>query len=214
MNRCYALPLLALCAVSVLAQAPAPASQTHTSDLGFSYSLPSDWTVVQTPSSLADVKQSQSEAATSEAEKKGIECVQIALTARHGNPASIVAVVQLPQSCFGQPITDKDLPGFAEGAMTNFKRAFVLSDPVYGSYFLGSHSLWIERVNGVAIGHAESHYTVEITCSVLRKGAVCWMVMATDHADLADFEQGRVTLDGETPAALVPASAFDVKPTP
>jgi hypothetical protein len=37
------------------------------------------------------------------------------------------------------------------------------------------------------------------------------MAMATDDAALRVFEQGAVTLDGESADALVPANAFDKK---
>jgi hypothetical protein len=56
------------------------------------------------------------------------------------------------------------------------------------------------------------NYTVETVCSVLKKGAVCWMAMAADKAGLQTFENGAVALDGEVPAALVPATAFEKKP--
>jgi hypothetical protein len=214
MNRRWNLAVFALCAASLLTQAQTPTAETHTSNMGFSYTLPSDWQVLQTPSTLSSVKQEQSAAASSETEKKGIECVEIALTARHTATGSVIVVVQLPEACFGQPITDKDLPGFANGAMQNIRRTLVLSDPIYGSYSLGTHDLQIERVTGVAIDHPESHYTVEITCTVLKRGAVCWMAMAANNTDLAAFEQGKVALDGEPPVALVPDSAFQQAPAP
>ncbi|MGB7546801.1 MAG: hypothetical protein WBM14_03555 [Terracidiphilus sp.] len=210
MNPRLLATLLVLCGASLLAQAPAP--ETHSSELGFSYSLPSDWEVVDAHPMLPVVKQQQTQSATSEAEKKGIECVQLALTARHGTPASVVVIVELPFACFGQQMTDKDLPGFAEGASEGIKKTFVVSEPVYGAYMLGTHSLWIERAQGVVIGHPEAQYTVEIACSLIKKGAVCWMAMASDKAALETFEHGSVTLDGEAPAVLVPATAFDKKP--
>jgi hypothetical protein len=207
MNRRWILALVAFCGPSLVVQAQTPA-QIHTSNMGFSYALPADWQVMQTPSTLSSVKQEQSAAASSETERKGIQCVEIALTARHTATGSVIVVVQLPEACFGQPITDKDLPGFAQGALTNIKRTLVLSDPVYGSYTLGSHGLQIERVTGVVLDHPEAHYAVEITCGVLKAGAVCWMAMAANNADLAAFEHGKVALDGEPPTALVPAIDF------
>ena len=216
MDRRWILALAAFCIASLPAITPAraqtAAQETHTSNMGFSYALPSDWQVMQTPSTLADVKQQQSAAASSETEKKGIQCVQIALTARHAATGSVIVVVQLPEACFGQPITEKDLPGFAKGALQNIRQSLILSDPVYGSYALGSHNLQIERVTGVAIDQPDAHYTVEITCGVLKSGAVCWMTMAANNADLGSFEHGKVALDGEPPVALVPGSAFQQKP--
>lgn len=213
MNLRLLVFLFLLFSASLLAQAPTAGSETHRSSLGFTYSLPANWEVVDSQPSLPALKQQQSQAASTEEEKKGIECVQIALTARHGSPASVVVVVQLPFACFGQQMSEKDLPGFAEGASQGIKRSFVISDPAYGAYTLGTHSLWIERAQGVVIGHPEAHYTVEITCSLLKQGAACWMTMAADDADLHAFEQGNVALDGEAPAALVPATAFDKKPS-
>jgi len=66
--------------------------------------------------------------------------------------------------------------------------------------------MWVERARGVLKDHPEVTYTVETVCSVLRKGAVCWMAMAKDDAALETFEHGAVSLDGEAPAALVPAA--------
>jgi hypothetical protein len=204
---------LILGAATLMAQAPVPAPETHTSDLGFSYTLPSDWEVVDTHPMLPVVKEQQSQSATSDDEKKGIECVQLALTARHGTPASVIAVMQLPFACFGQDMTNKDLPGFAQGASEGLKRTFVISEPVYGAYTLGSHDFWIERAQGVVIGHPEAQYTVEVACGLVKKGAVCWLATAVDKAALDTFEHGTVTLDGEAPTALVPATAFEKKPS-
>lgn len=212
MNPRFLAFLFLLFGASLLAQAPTAKSEAHRRSLGFSYNLPADWEVVDTQPTLPALKQQQSQAASTDEEKRGIECVQIALSARHGNPASVVVVVELPFACFGQQMSEKDLPGFAEGASQGIKRSFVISDPVYGTYMLGAHSLWIERAKGVVIGHPEAHYTVEIACGLLKQGAVCWMTMAADDADLRTFERAKVSLDGEAPVALVPATAFDKKP--
>ena len=205
--------LLLLSTSTLLAQATAPASQPHSNDLGFSYTLPSDWQVVDAAPSLPVVKQQADQNAASEDEKRGVACVQIALTARHGNPASVVVVVDLPFACFGQTMADKDLPGFAAGAAEGIKQSFDISDPVYGAYTLGAHSVWIERAKGTPKGHPESPYTVEIVCSLLKKGAVCWMAMAADPGALQIFESGSVALEGEPASVLVPTTAFDKKPS-
>jgi hypothetical protein len=198
----------------LLAQAPAaaPAPQIHTSDIGFTYSIPADWEVVDTKLTLPEVQQKVENEATSEDERKGAACVQVALTARHGTPASVVVVVALPFACFGQQMTDKDLPDFASGASEGLKKSFDISGPIHGAYSLGAHSFWIERATGTFIGHPEVKYTVETVCSILKKGAVCWMSMAADDAALQTFEHGAVALDGEAAPALVPAQAFAKKP--
>lgn len=220
--------LLALCCVPLLAQSPAAApatpssaqapaaarvAQSHSSEIGFTYSLPLDWEVMDAQPMLPAVKQQQAETATSEGEKKGISCTQIALLAREGNPArTVVVVVALPFACFGQTMTDKDLPGFAEGVALGLKKSFEISNPLYGAYTLGTHHLWIERAIGSAIGQPEVKRTVETVCAVLKKGAICWIAQAADQEGLQTFESGAVTLDGYSAPALVPAGTLQKNP--
>jgi hypothetical protein len=130
------------------------------------------------------------------------------MTAKHGSPASAVVVMALPFSCYGQTLTATDLKNFGEGAGEGMKQAFNITEPVDSTYSLGSHTVWIERAKGTPKNHPESPFTFEIACTVLEKGAVCWMTMAADGTSLQEFEQGTVSLDGEAPTALVPANAF------
>ncbi len=130
------------------------------------------------------------------------------MTARHGNPASVVVVVALPFSCYGQTMTASDLENFGEGAAEGMKQTFDVTGPLQSTYSLGSHTVWIERAKGTPKNHTESSFTFEIACAVLEKGAACWMTMAADAGSLKAFEQGTVSLDGETPRALVPANVF------
>ena len=150
--------------------------------------------------------------AKTEDEKKEINCVQVPISARHGAPPSFLAVMALPFDCFGQIMTAKDLPGFAEGALKAPEKVFDFGDPVFGTYAMGSHSMWIERAKGSPKGHPEMPYTLEIACSLLKRAAVCWMTVAGDDQALKDFEGNAVVLDGDFFSQLVPATAFDKKP--
>jgi hypothetical protein len=200
----------------VLAQAPSlppPASQPHATDFGFSYSVPRDWEVVEAQPTLPKAKEEANKSTTTDEEKKGLACVQVALTARHGDPSSVMVEVALPFDCFGQQMTEDQLPGFASGASEGLKQSFDVGEPVFGNYSLGSHRMWIERAKGTPKGHPELPYTVEITCGLSKKAAVCWMAMAADEAALRTFERGVVILDGESAGALVPPTAFDKKPS-
>ncbi len=209
-----------LSAGSLPAQTPAatppvaePQFLAHASSIGIRYSLPSDWEVLNSNPTLPDVQKQVEKGATSDAEKRGIGCVQMALTARHGNPPSVVSIVALPFDCFGEQMTEKDLPGFAQGAMEGVNNSFDVSARVSATCSLGTHSLWIARSNATVKGHAERPYTVETVCTILMNAAVCWMAMAADKEALATFENGAVTLDGDAQPALVPATAF-AKPSP
>jgi hypothetical protein len=206
--------ILVLGCVPLLAQAPSSvAPRTYTNDVGFSYSFPADWEVVDMSGTFPAAQQQAQQNATSDMEKRGAACTQIALSARHGSPASTVVAVVLPFACLGAEMTEKDLPGMGAGAIEGVRQNFDIAEPVYGSYSLGSHSVWIERVHGSLKGHSEVQYTVETVCSVLKKGAVCWMALAADEAALQTFEHGAVALDSEAPTALVPADAFVKKPS-
>jgi hypothetical protein len=204
--------LFCLFAIAGAAAAQAQAiTVTHTSDeLGFSFTTPADWQVVDT-SALAKEKARQN--AQNEEDKKGLACVDVGVTARHGNPPSVMTEAALPFGCYGQQMTEADLPGFASSASAGLAQNFDLGQPVYGGYQLGTHHFWIERVKGSVKGQADLQYTVEIACSVTKKAAVCWMTMAASDAALATFEHGQVSLDGDAPAALVPANAFENKPS-
>jgi hypothetical protein len=214
MNPRLVATILALGSFPLFAQTPDPTSAgvAHTSDIGFSYSIPADWEVVDTKPSLPAVRAEVAKTAKSEDEKKGIGCVQVVLTARHGDPSSVVVVIALPYDCYGTTMTEKDLPGFGSGASEGIKNTFNISNAVHGAYTLGTHSMWVERADGVLKDSPGVNYTVETVCSVLKKGAVCLMAMAADKADLQTFENGAVAFDGEVPAALVPATAFEKQP--
>jgi hypothetical protein len=164
-------------------------------------------------STLPAAQQQAQQSAATEVEKRGAACTQIALSARHGRPASTVVAVVLPFACLGADMSERDLPGMGSGAMEGIQQNFDVSESDFGVYSLGSHGVWIERTKGTLKGHPEANYTVETVCSILKKGAVCWMAIAADDAALQTFEHGAVTLDGEDPAPLVPANAFVKKPS-
>lgn len=198
--------LLLGCVLPLAAQTVAP--QPETSDLGFTYNLPAAWDVLNMAPAMPAVKLNGEQSATSAEEKKGVDCTQVFLTARHGDPASVIVVVALPFDCFGQTLTSSDLPAFGEGAAQGMEQNFTLRSPVFGAYMLGSHSVWIERAQGSPTGHPENQYTLEIACTVVKKAAVCWLGMVTNPAELATFENSTVSLEGEPAAQLVPATAF------
>ncbi|MGA7340028.1 MAG: hypothetical protein WBE72_16210 [Terracidiphilus sp.] len=198
--------LLACCA-ALTAQAPAPTGPM--AEMGFNYQLPPEWTVVQTkPQHRAAA---QAPAATEP--RKGNACIQVALTAQRLDSSSVIVVVDVPFDCFGETMTAQDLPGLGSGAAEGLKQAFDVLEPVYGAYSLGSHQLWIERAKGSLKGHAETSYTLEIVCSLLNKGAACWMTMAADADSLRAFETAPVTLDGDPATPLVPSTAFGKGPS-
>jgi len=211
MLRNLPLVVAGFCCVSLAGQQPAvPAVTPET--FGISFHLPAGWDAIDAQSTLPEVKQRQTANAKSDEEKKEIACVQIPLSARKGEPPSFLAVMALPFDCFGQIITEKDLPGFAEGASEGPRAIFNFSDPDFGEYTLGKHHMWVERAKGSPKGHPESPYTLEIACSLLEKAAVCWMTVAGSDQALKEFEENSVTLDGDFSAELVPATAFDKKP--
>lgn len=168
--------------------------------IGFSSSLPADWQGMATVQGKFDIPYP-----TAVAPRKGDTCVEVDMTARHGGSGSVVVVVALPFDCYGQTMSADDLANFGMGAAEGLKQTFAIVNEVQGKYSLGNHAIWIERADGTPKHRPENPYTFEIACTVLGKGAACWMTMAVDAASLRDFEQQAVTLEGDSFDALVPA---------
>jgi hypothetical protein len=208
--------VVAACVAPLLGQAPATKAaapqQMSSTSLGFSYNLPSDWTVEDMQETARQVQQQAAQSAQNDAEMRAVGCMEAPFKAHHGNGGSTVAIVALPFDCFGQHYTDADLPGFATSIAEGLKKGWKISDPVYGKYSLGAHSLWIERAKGSLLNSPGDKKTLELVCSMLKNGAVCWMAFVAGDTELKEFEQGGVALDGDVSPALVPATAFDKKP--
>lgn len=207
----FSLLLAAACCGPLPAQEAAPPPAPTSESFGFTYRLPQGWEAIDAQSTLPEVKAQQTANAKTDDEKKEIACLQVPLSARGGNPPSFLAGMALPFDCFGQIMTEKDLPGFAEGASQGPRAIFDFAEPEFGSYSLGKHHMWIERARGNPRGHPEMKYTLEIACSLLQKAAVCWMTVAAEGPALKQFETNSVTLDGDFFAELVPADAFAKK---
>jgi hypothetical protein len=195
-------------ALPVVPPAAAPAApvtppEVKDTNIGFSYSLPTGWETQASAPAKPDVPYP-----TVETPKKGNACAQVELTARHGTPFSVVVVVALPFVCYGQTLTDKNMADFTAGASEGLKQTFEVTNPVMNSYALGNHTMWLERASGTVKGQPESKYTLEVACTLMTKGAACWMTMAADAADLQSFEQEPVTLEGDSFDAIVPANAI------
>jgi hypothetical protein len=220
MRNCLISALLLGCCVWAAAQAgdanksptqeksQGPAPQELGAVVGFHYDPPPGWTALATkpPSQPAN-------AAAPDAEpRKGTACLQVSLTAEHtgehGAPASVIVVAGLPFACYGEMMSASDLAAWGASVSDELKQTFDITGPVTGSYALGNHPFWVERARGNPKGHPEVAYTVEIACTLLKKGAVCWMATAADADSLKAFEQAPVDLEGDPPTALVPDSAF------
>lgn len=207
--------VLAASGGALWAQSPAvqPAAATQGSDLGFTYSVPSDWEILSTPPTMAAARSEASQNAATDEEKKGVACLEPVLTARDQRSGSILSVQALPFACFGKAMTSEDLPGFASGAPEVLKQSFDMGQPVTATYALGTHYMWVERASATLKDHPEVPFTVEIACGLLKKAAVCWMAVAGNEDALHAFEHGAVVLDGESAGALVPPTAFAKKPS-
>lgn len=190
----------------------AQAPQVRSDTFGFSFSLPDDWQMI-VPKSQAG-QQRRTPQGTAEEIKKGMACLQVPMTARHGEPASVIVVDVLPFDCLGQTMAAQDLPEFGAGIAAGLKTILDFLSPVTASYALAGHKLWIERVKAVPKGKTAPVSTIEITCTILEKGAICWMVNAADETGLQAFETAPVTLEGSPIHRLVPAQVFTSTPAP
>lgn len=178
----------------------------------FSYTYPSNWEVVDSKPVMPAVRLKVEEGATSESEKKGAECAQLALLLREQTLKSSIVVVALPFACVGPVINESDLPAVAAGVSEGVKKGFDISDPVYGAYKLGKHNFWAERAQATSKSHPELTFTLETACTMLKKAMVCWMGFARNQDAINVLESGQTSLESDPPSTLVPSSAFKSNP--
>ena len=116
---------VALAQIAAPAAAATQPARVDDSDVGFIYSLPSDWEfVAPPPAPKITVPFPDAMGA-----KKGDACVEVVLTATHGTPESVVVVTALPFACYGQPLKPGDLANFGAGAAEGLKQTFDVTDP-------------------------------------------------------------------------------------
>lgn len=194
-------------ALAAPAQAPAPYTPL-VSDLGFTYNYPSDWEIVNINPSLPALKSSLDSTATSNDEKKGIDCTQISLLIRHGSPASIIETMVMPFDCLGIRYKDSDSSSVGMGVASGLSANLDVKNPVYGSYKIGSHSIWIEKAQGAFKSRPDTNMQIEVLCGILDKGVACWLAFAATGDALQTFENSIVKLEDDAQAKLVSADAF------
>lgn len=176
----------------------------------FTFSYPADWEVVDMKPMLPVQRLKAEQNAKSDMEKKGASCADVQLTIRHGDPASVILIMFLEFKCLGLELKESDLGSTGVGIATGLTKSFNVKDPKYGAYSLGKHAFWIERADGTPLNHPEHEYKLETTCTLLKKGLVCWLAMAGSPDAIPAFEASNVSLEGDSPLALVPASAFQI----
>ena len=176
----------------------------------FTFSYPVDWEVVDMKPMLPVQRMKAEQDAKSEMEKKGASCADVQLTIRHGDPASVILIMFLEYKCLGLELKESDLGSTGLGIATGLTKSFNVKDPKYGAYTLGKHAFWIERAEGTPLNHPEHEYKLETTCTLLKKGLVCWLAMAGSPDAIPAFEASNVSLEGDSPVALVPTSAFAI----
>ena len=175
------------------------------------HKLPVSSSATMTPASLPAMLQKAARDYGNETAKMAA-CLQLPLTAHHGNPSSAIAVMGLSFDCVGHPYTAADIPSVASNVTDGLKKNVEVATPVSNTYTLGTHSMWIQRASGSLPGHPEIKRTMETVCSVLKKSVVCWMTIAADDDTLQTFEQSTVTLDDDAATALVPDGSLQQKP--
>ena len=193
---------------AILGAAQEQATQDPASPFGFVYRLPDNWRVLTAKGPNPAQQQKEEEKPSSPEVRRGIACLEVPITARHGDPPATVVVDALPLDCYGQTITSEDLAVFGAGAAEGLKETFDISTPAVATYNLAGHAMWIQRVQATTKGKSAPAYTLETVCTVLARAAVCWVVKTGDDATLKAFEQVPVTLDGARAPRLVPADVW------
>lgn len=184
------------------------ADPVFTSGGDFTYTYPADWAVIDTKPIMPIQRLKAEQQAQSDMERKGADCADVQLTVRHGEPTSVIVLMFLEFKCLGVELKESDLGATGMGIAQGLTKSFTVKEPKYGAYSLGKHAFWIERADGSPVGHPERQYKLETSCTLLKKGLACWLAMAGTPDGIITFEASKVSLEGDSPAALVPASAF------
>jgi hypothetical protein len=188
---------------------PAPAPMVFTSDMGFTYEYPSDWTLVDTNGLTAGLQPDAGGKDGDELGKKAFLCTQIGFAIHNDRGSSAILAMTVPFDCLGLKFDDHALRSFGRGVLAGMSGAANFSSRISAVYQLGTHNLWIGRERGTLKANPQIAVTLETSCTLLKKGAVCWTLLTTNSDIAAIFEGGRVSLEGEAPTALVPPTAFD-----
>ena len=192
---------------------PKPLISTFSSDMGYSYTYPSGWEVVDMKPAMPVIRQKVEESATSAEEKKGAECAQIDLMLRNRSPLSMIEIMSMKNNCFDMKLNSDNLAAFGLSVDEGLKKSLDVSNPVYSAYKLGSHRMWIEKATASIRNSTLNNSILEVSCTILHKGFICLVTFAHDSDALNIFESGKVTLDEDAPIALVPEGVFDPKKT-
>jgi hypothetical protein len=188
-----------------------PQTVQYTDDDGFSYTYPSNWTVIDTKPLAPAVKLHAEENASSSMEKQGAACTHLALLLSNTELQARIVVIALPYACVGNVIKQGDLAAVASGISSGVKKSFLITYPEYQAYKLNSHDVWIERAQAKPITNPETSLTMETACTMLKKSLVCWIGLSGTEQGLRMMEEGKVTLDGEKSVTLVPSTIFKKK---
>lgn len=208
-NIIFTIAFFFAASLALSAQSTAPAPYIPlVSDLGFTYTYPSDWEVVDFKPALPAMRQSLEATAGSNEEKKGIECVQLSLLIRHGSPASVIEALVLPFDCLGVTYKDSDIASVGMGMAQGLGSSVNMNNPVYSSYKIGAHTIWIEKAQGSFKSRPDVNMQMEVLCGILKKGVVCWMTFASTDDALHTFENSTIKLEDDMPTRLVPVDAF------
>jgi hypothetical protein len=183
-------------------------NNTFTSDAGFSYNYPADWTVVNMQPMLAEARKDVEAKATSDAEKKGADCTQLALMLQHGEHSSMIEALVMPFDCTGNPLTEKDMSSIGMGMTQGLSSYVDTTSSNSGTYKRGTHTIWVDKITGAFKSRPEQKLQIDVVCGLLQKSLVCWMAFAYNDADLKAFENSSAQVEGDSIPQLVPADAF------
>lgn len=192
---------------------PAPAAggnQSFSSDLGFTYSIPADYTVVDAQPMMPVLRMQEERTADSAAEKKGMDCAQPILVARHAN-GSVIVVMGLTSDCMGTPLTADQLAQMGIGVVQGMEQGpsgVVLKNPQYGAFRQSDHDFWIVKSNAPTKDAPDTPHWLEAVLTVVPRGVVFWLFTTPDGAQTAGFENTLLHFGSGGDAPLVPATAF------
>ena len=218
MNPHTLITAISLFAAAAMAQTPAPNPTTphenprhFESGLGFSYDVPSGLRVIANKPFESAARSLANQQATTDQERKSIDCTQQLLVAENENESKIINFVASRQGCATGIVTEKNIDKLGQYGTGELGKRFAFVKPEFGQLQSGQHSIWVMKSQMTPNPPHNPNTEFALIITFTPEAVIECMIMARTPSDMATLAATHVKFEDGTETELVPASAFASK---